>query len=461
LEHFGINNANLGYFILDNAPNNDTTLVELSKALDFDPVQKRLRCMGHILNLIAESYIFGQDVSTFEEDYKKASPGERRKLWRQRGELGKLHNLVAHVTASGKRTDLFTALQAEANVGVARGKRWKLVLDGGIRWNSTYLMIRRALELKEALDIYATKLRVSSDELDAETYKEDYLSPLEWDALQLIKDQLEPLFLITKSLEGNPDLIDGARKASHGALWEILPTFEFLLTHFEGLEKEAKAGKFNDHRGIQSSITLAWNTTKKWYGKTDNSIAWVAGVALHPRFKFNWFDTYWTSHGEARALSTSKTKLRRLWESDYKTDDVVGRAERSPEPPEEISYLEGILNAQAPSSTSRATRPTSRKDELHLYLAEPPTDLLGALEYWKAREAEWPHLASMAFDFLSIPAMSSECERVFSSCGKQTTPESSRLSGSMLWHSECLKNWQRRGAIKMETFKNGIRLALD
>jgi hypothetical protein len=188
LEHFGINNANLGYFILDNAPNNDTTLVKLSKALDFDPVQKRLRYMRHILNLIAKSYIFGQDASTFEENYKKASPGERRKLWRQRGELGKLYNLVAHVIASGKRTDLFIALQAEANVRVAQGKRWKLVLDGGIRWNSTYLMIRRALELKEALDIYATKLRVSSDELNAETYKEDYLSPPEWDALQLIKD---------------------------------------------------------------------------------------------------------------------------------------------------------------------------------------------------------------------------------------------------------------------------------
>jgi hypothetical protein len=123
LQHFGISNENLGYFVLDNALNNDTTLAKLGKTMGFEPIQKRLRCMGHILNLIAESYIFGQDVSTFEENYKKASPGERRKLWRQRGELGKLHNLVAHVTASGKRTDLFLALQFDANVGRAEGKR--------------------------------------------------------------------------------------------------------------------------------------------------------------------------------------------------------------------------------------------------------------------------------------------------------------------------------------------------
>jgi hypothetical protein len=110
LQRFGITNDKLGYFVLDNATNNDTTLAELAKTMGFDPVQKRLRCMGHILNLIAESYLFGQDAKSFEDDFKAAGPGERRKLWRQRGELGKLHNLIAHVTASGKRTELFTAL---------------------------------------------------------------------------------------------------------------------------------------------------------------------------------------------------------------------------------------------------------------------------------------------------------------------------------------------------------------
>ena len=82
LEHFGINKDNLGYFVLDNASNNDITLVKLGKTIGFKPMQKRLRCMGHILNLIAKLYIFGQDIFTFEEDYKKALPGERRELWR-------------------------------------------------------------------------------------------------------------------------------------------------------------------------------------------------------------------------------------------------------------------------------------------------------------------------------------------------------------------------------------------
>ena len=451
----------MGYFVLDNATNNDTTLVELAKVMGFDPIVKRLRCMGHILNLIAESYLFGQDSKSFDDDFKKAGPGERRRLWRQRGELGKLHNLVAHITASGKRSDLFSKLQVDLNVGVAEGKRWKIVLDGGVRWNSTYLMIRRCLELREALDVYAAKLRISTEKYDMETYEHDYLTDKEWETLAIIKDQLQPLFYITKSLEGNSDLQDGACKASHGALWESMPAFEHILHHWEKLEEEAKAGKFDRNPRIQSSITLAWNTTKEWYAKTDLSIAWMAGIVFQPRFGMQWCEQRWTSPGEAAALKKNQKKLRQLWEREYKEEDLTRRQELSPEPQVEISYIEAILNEQAPTNRARITRPSSRQDEYALYITEPATDLLGAMEYWRARESEWPHLASMAFDFLSIPAMSSECERVFSSCGNQTTPESSRLSGQHLWHTECLKNWQRRGAIKMETFKNAIILNLD
>jgi hypothetical protein len=80
LEHFGIIKDNLGYFVLDNASNNDTILVKLSKTIRFELMQKRLRYIGYIFNLIAKLYIFGQDISTFKEDYKKALLGERREL---------------------------------------------------------------------------------------------------------------------------------------------------------------------------------------------------------------------------------------------------------------------------------------------------------------------------------------------------------------------------------------------
>jgi hypothetical protein len=78
--------------------------------------------------------------------------------------------------------------------------------------------------------------------------------------------------------------------------------------------------------------------------------------------------------------------------------------------------------------------PTRGKDELFLYLAKPSTNYLGLMEYWKSREAQWPYLVQMAYDFLLILAMSSEYKRVFSFYVKETIPKSSRLSRRMLWH---------------------------
>jgi hypothetical protein len=66
--------------VLNNALNNNITLVKLRKTIRFKPIQKRLRYISHIINLIAKLYIFGQDISTFEENYIKASPKERQKL---------------------------------------------------------------------------------------------------------------------------------------------------------------------------------------------------------------------------------------------------------------------------------------------------------------------------------------------------------------------------------------------
>jgi hypothetical protein len=48
---------------------------------------------------------------------------------------------------------------------------------------------------------------------------------------------------------------------------------EHVLSHFEGLEKQAKAGDFNHHPGIRNSITEAWNKANGYYTKTGAFIA--------------------------------------------------------------------------------------------------------------------------------------------------------------------------------------------
>ena len=47
----------------------------------------------------------------------------------------------------------------------------------------------------------------------------------------------------------------------------------------------------------------------------------------------------------------------------------------------------------------------------------------------------------MAFDLFSIPAMSSECEHVFSQSKLLITEERNRLGAATIEADECQKNW--------------------
>jgi hypothetical protein len=70
-----------------------------------------------------------------------------------------------------------------------------------------------------------------------------------------------------------------------------------------------------------------------------------------------------------------------------------------------------------------------------------PIDLC---EFWALHENEYPSLARMAFDILSIPAMSAECERVFSSTKLLLTDRRARMKEDIIEASECLRAWFKR-----------------
>ncbi|KAG7409390.1 hypothetical protein Forpe1208_v010865 [Fusarium oxysporum f. sp. rapae] len=57
----------LGYFTLDNASNNKTTMEELGRALGFDWKKRWVRCIGHVVNRVVKHMLFGQNPHAFEQ----------------------------------------------------------------------------------------------------------------------------------------------------------------------------------------------------------------------------------------------------------------------------------------------------------------------------------------------------------------------------------------------------------
>ena len=59
----------------------------------------------------------------------------------------------------------------------------------------------------------------------------------------------------------------------------------------------------------------------------------------------------------------------------------------------------------------------------------------------------YPTLCQLALDTLTIPTMSTECERVFNSAKKLLTPTRSCLKEDIVEATECLKAWWDCGMI--------------
>ncbi len=191
---------NLGYFVMDNADNNDTMLAELSLLLrrdhriTYNATHHRLRCQGHIINLAVKSFLFVTDKENIEEDeehdiYKTTI--QEIEAWRKKGPLGKLHNFVVFLALSTQR--LYHFLELSHNHRIPR--------DNITRWNSWFMLLSAYWNLRDVIEefyvLYGT-----------EDIKKDKLTDVEWAIIRTIKDFLEKLSMAIKACESKQSTLD-------------------------------------------------------------------------------------------------------------------------------------------------------------------------------------------------------------------------------------------------------------
>jgi hypothetical protein len=78
--------------------------------------------------------------------------------WRQKGPLGKLHNIVVYIRQSTQQLANFRDLSNGRN----------LVRDNPTRWNSWYLMISTTTKLKNAINLFCHQYQENNDNLLSE-----------------------------------------------------------------------------------------------------------------------------------------------------------------------------------------------------------------------------------------------------------------------------------------------------
>jgi len=222
----------IGYIIGDNHGSNDTLCRSLetylsNEDIEWDPVKHRIRCMGHVLNLAVQYFLFGDNTSnevdepnevdgsdgsdesdgsgtdeTEVQSGKKKKP-RGKKGWRQMGPLGKLHNIAVFIRSSVPRFDDFESLAHRT-----------LPLDNSTRWNSWHEMLSVAIEKESVIDEYCKKW--------FNKLKDDYLSPEDWTFLRAIAKFLQPFHRATLETEGDNATID-----------RLLWTMDILSKHYD------------------------------------------------------------------------------------------------------------------------------------------------------------------------------------------------------------------------------------
>jgi hypothetical protein len=220
----------IGYFIAHHAANNDGALRLLSHHIDVKPAKQRLRCSGHVISLVVKVILYSVDsecllevalseadhggdselydtstVSKFEAALRFKDEASRLDAWRRKGPIGKLHNLIMHIKSGSVRRRFFETKQGETDT-----RLYRVIVDGGVRWNSACEMVGRAFQVRDALQLYQEHFRSSgTDRLN----RRDCLSEDDLQELTDLLKLLRPLKDVSLKVQAV------AKDGQNGALW--------------------------------------------------------------------------------------------------------------------------------------------------------------------------------------------------------------------------------------------------
>jgi hypothetical protein len=507
--------SHLSNAITDNASENAACLDLLSDTLLINTRKRHVRCIGHIINLVAQEVLFGQDVESFEDSIGNITAIEvELAVWRKKGPIGRLHNLIRYICASEQRRAKFMEVQRK-QPDAMRSERlrakdaYDLKHDNLTRWNSWYDAAERALDLRNAIDElieheledYYQKLarfnvRSASQSTSSQPPKEptlllDRLHNDDWHVIASYLKLMKPLKDATMKLQGNVNTTSKRGVPMKGAIWQVLPVFEEILKGFEEARERHQPTSQNTSQSTQSQQTPTETTqcqrnTQRGKpqarssdsqmtetpaarsdeditiddGYTDQAVHFSTAInAAWQKLEYYYNKTDITLIHRAAVLLHPRMKWRwfeRYWRTkpEWIADARLSIAELWSEYKDQPVTASSPTVADCNGPQDEWSSGTDEVDQLQMYEQEAHTEDPKAFDspipYWLGKRAQWPQLAQMALDIYSTPAMSDEPERVFSITGNVLSQRRRRLTSDAVQWLLCLRSWQNSEIIALD-----------
>lgn len=204
-------------------------------------------------------------------------------------------------------------------------------------------------------------------------------------------------------------------------------------------QTEAKADRTFDY--LSKCCEHSWTKIEKYYRLADETPVVFAAVILNPTRKHHWFKQQWRSEisdeSQKNWPDVVLEQVKDLWRTQYRNISS---------PPETTCLLddEGSLHVRLHNHKRLRISKAVLTDELDTYLETDPVPdsaEFDPLTWWLDRRATFPDLFRFAMDCFSIPLMSDDPERSFSSGRDMITYRRSNLHDDIIEACSCLRSW--------------------
>jgi hypothetical protein len=279
----------------DNASNNKTLVDSLQQALSDGVLIIRIPCLAHIIQL-SLNQLLGHikavplnDTAETKWTEQQSSMAQANAQHREREisyTLNKIRYLAIYVNASPQRRETFNNLQT-------KDPKLMPIQDVKTRWNSTFLMLRRAKRLRAIF----TPFCVEYDREDL------LLNNEEWRQVDYLLCITEPFFDYTTQLSKTRDI------TAH----YVFKIYNKLFEHLEQSMKQLRRKRIPWKKHMLDALEAGRLKLDEYYSQTDNVRGHIYAVntMLAPVNKFRffltddwdqkWRDTYRKSFQEALA----------------------------------------------------------------------------------------------------------------------------------------------------------------
>lgn len=300
------------------------------------------------------------------------------------------------------------------------------ILDTPTRWNSTEKMLETYLLLKPAIDYVINKhqeefknILITEDEIILIQELITILKPFKYASTEIQKDKY-PVFML-----------------SHLIITQLR---QHIISSIDTIQNDYL--KLGLKRGLAKLIKYFPTSNNHDLNKYD---IYGFSIILDPRFKIDFLSK--KLGYTANNIQFIKQRFKKLFDiyssryNEYNTNTTINSNIINSEEDSQETYQSQLL-AQFTDDLSD-NEGLFYDTEFELYLAEARVNKdTNIIDYWKLKKTEFPVLAFIARDFLSIMATSAPIEREFSKLSDITNNKKrNRLSNKRINQLICLRSW--------------------